>query len=129
MPVRRRFLLQIAMIAAATVAVEGVVARLSDPAVPADAPAPGRLENGRLSFERAPVAAVLEGVRRRTGFQVVTFPQIADMSYSGTIVIEAGGAAAVRQLGRQLGLALCKGGPHWVLVPASRGCGQEHGGR
>lgn len=76
----------------------------------------GRLVAGRLVYAGAPVADVLEDVRRLTGFAVVAFPDVGGRRFSGELPADAGGKAAIAALAGRLGLRLRQAGPHWALV-------------
>jgi ferric-dicitrate binding protein FerR (iron transport regulator) len=111
-----RFWMRAALIPGAVVFADVVLPRLSAPH-PAPPPA-GRIEDGALLFDRAPLGDVVDALAERTGYPLVLLPQMRARAFTGRLPLDRGGAAAAADLARQTGLVVRRAGPHWLLAPA-----------
>ena len=87
----------------------------ADP-VPAPVSLTGSLAHGVLSFEDAPISAVLEDIATITRFRAVAFPDVAAQRFTGAVDLDHGGRGAVDSLAAANGMELRQAGPHWALV-------------
>lgn len=79
----------------------------------------GSWENGRLSYDNAPLALVATDLRRYAGAEVEVPDALRDRRFSGTLVV-GDGDAAIRDLAQVMGLRLDGRGGAWRLEqPAS----------
>jgi transmembrane sensor len=76
--------------------------------------------SGQLSYEAAPLSAVVRDLSRTTGAAVSLDPALDELPFTGSIRIDADRAATVRRLAEALGVTAVQRAGGWYLEPHRR---------
>jgi transmembrane sensor len=76
--------------------------------------------SGQLSYDSAPLAAVVSDLARTTGAAISLDPQLDELPFSGSIHIDPHKSVTVERLAEALGVAAVKQGSSWRLEPHQR---------
>lgn len=114
-------LASVALAALAALVILPLLYGMAHPAPPPPAPAPlhGAVQGAVVRYRAARVGDILADIAATTGFRAVAAPDTAARVYSGELAIADNGHLAAQSLAAKTGLVLRRGGPHWVLMPAS----------
>jgi transmembrane sensor len=73
--------------------------------------------NGQLSYDSAPLSAVVSDLSRTTGTSVSLDPALNELPFTGSIRIDSDRAATVRRLAEALGVSAVQRAGGWYLEP------------